>query len=184
MKWIKVVPTRNAINTVIIKLVTDNAQAFKSTKMNNFFQNHNIILTHSTPYYPQGNGLDKSSNKNMVRIIKKMMSENKRIWDTQLIYVLWEDMVSSKKSIRSSPFQLVYDIDVVIPLQLALPVMKFTQDEIEEPNPIQRRMLQLIETHQIREALMDKDQKYKTKVKVVFDKRDNQQMFQENDLVL
>ena len=45
-----------------------------------------------------------------------------------------------------------------MPIQLSLPVMKFIEDEIEEPNYVQRRMLQLIENHQIREALMDKAQ--------------------------
>ena len=113
-----------------------------------------------------------------------MMSENKRIWDSQLIYALWVDKVSTKKSIGTSPFQLVYGVDAITPLQLALPVMKYIQDENEEPNPIQRRMLQQIETQQIRETLMSKAQKYKDKVKVVFDKRANQQTFQENDLVL
>ena len=62
--------------------------------------------------------------------------------------------------------------------------MKFIQDEIEEPNSVQRRMLQLIKNHQIREALMDKAQEYKEKVKVIFDKITNQQVFNENDLVL
>lgn len=57
--------------------------------------------------------------------------------------------MSSKKSIGSSPFQLVYGTDAVMPLQLDLPVMKFIQDEFEESNPVQRRMLQLTETHQI-----------------------------------
>ena len=69
-------------------------------------------------------------------------------------------------------------------MQLALPVMKFLQDEVDDENPIQRRMLQLIDAHQIRESLMDKVQKYQTKVKYVFDKRENHQLFQENDLGL
>lgn len=69
-------------------------------------------------------------------------------------------------------------------VQLALPMMKFIQDEIDEPNSVQRRMLQLIENHQIREVLMDKAQKYKEQVKVYFDKKENQKMFFENDLVL
>ena len=56
-KWIEAIPTRSATDTVIIKflleniisrfdwphkLVTDNAQAFKSAKLENFFQNYNI----------------------------------------------------------------------------------------------------------------------------------------------
>ena len=56
-------------------------------------------------------------------------------------------------------------------MQLALPVMKYAQEELDEPNPVQRRILQLIEVHQIIEALMDKAQAYKDKVKSLFDRR-------------
>lgn len=133
-KWIEVAPVRNATDVVIIKfltenilsrfgcpckLVTDNAQSFKSEKLINFCQNHNIILSQSTPYYPQGNGLAESSNKSLVRIIKKLLSENKKNWDSKLVYALWVDRVSSKKYIGTSPFQLVYGIEAVIPVQLA-----------------------------------------------------------------
>ena len=41
----------------------------------------------------------------------------------------------------------------------------------------------MIEAHQIRESLLEKVQKYLAKVKYVFDKRENRQLFQENDLV-
>ena len=55
---------------------------------------------------------------------------------------------------------------------------------MDEPNLVQRRMLQLIEVHQIREALMDKAQAYKDKVKTLFDRRTNQKKIQVDDLVL
>ena len=45
------------------QIVTDNASAFKSKKMINFFHKYHIILNHSTAYYPQGNELTESSNK-------------------------------------------------------------------------------------------------------------------------
>ena len=83
-----------------------------------------------------------------------------------------------------SQFQLVYGTNSVMPLQLALSVMKFQQDEVDHENPVQRRMLQLIEVHQIRESLLEKVQKYQANVKSFFDKRENQQFFQENYLVL
>ena len=62
--------------------------------------------------------------------------------------------------------------------------MKFFQDEVEEPNPTQRRMLQMIELNQVREALVENTKVYKDKVKFVFDKRENQKNFQVDDLVL
>ena len=90
-----------------------------------FCQENNISLKQSTPYYPQGNGLAESSNKNIVNSIKKMLFENKRSCDTKLKFSLWADRVTIKKSIGTSPFQFVYGIDVVFPIQLVTPVIKF-----------------------------------------------------------
>jgi transposase InsO family protein len=60
-----------------VKIITNNATAFKSKRMEIFFQDYNITLGHSTTYYPQGNGLAESSNKSLTRIIKRIMQDNK-----------------------------------------------------------------------------------------------------------
>ena len=66
------IPTRIATDKVIINFIqenilsrfgcpkkplTDNAKDFKSKSMVNFCEQNGIILKHTTPYYPQGNGL-------------------------------------------------------------------------------------------------------------------------------
>jgi hypothetical protein len=66
-KWVEAIPTRKATDAVVIsfleenilsrfgcpqKIVTDNAQAFKSMAMIIFCQKYNIVLGHSTTYYP------------------------------------------------------------------------------------------------------------------------------------
>jgi transposase InsO family protein len=147
------------------KIITDNAQEFKSKAMIDFCGSHNITLTHSTPYYPQGNGLVESSNKTLIRIIKKLLTENKKSWDSKLKYALWDDRINTKRSLGTSPFQLVYGIDVVFPTQLGLPVLKFLQEEMEEPNDIQRRIFQIIEVQQKREALSQIIEAYQRKIK-------------------
>jgi transposase InsO family protein len=83
---VEAIPTRNATDEVVInfleenilarfgcsqKIITDNAQDFKSVAMINFCQKYHIILGHSKTYYPQGNGLEEYSNKSLMRIIKK-----------------------------------------------------------------------------------------------------------------
>ena len=120
-KWVEVVPTRQATDVVIIeflirnimsrfgcprKIVTDNAKAFTSTKLVKFCSDYNIILSHSTAYYPQGNGLVESSNKSLVRIIKKLLEDDKKAWHAELKFPLWEDRVSTKKSIGLLPSSL------------------------------------------------------------------------------
>ena len=65
-----------------------------------------------------------------------------------------------------------------------MPVMKYVQEEDSEPNPVQRRINQLIEVHQEREALCEKVQEYQDKVKQVFDKRAKMTSFKLGDRVL
>jgi hypothetical protein len=83
-------------------------------------------------------------------IIKKVLTENKKAWHIHLKYALWANQIGTKKSIGMSPFQLVYGTDVVLPINLTLPVMKLWQDANEEPNDVTRRINQIIEVQQNR----------------------------------
>jgi hypothetical protein len=96
--------------------------------------------------------MDESSNKSLIRIIEKLMTK-KKSWDSKLKYALWDDKINTKRSLGTSPFQLVYGIDVVFPTQLSLPILKFLQEEMEDSNEIQRRIFHIIEVQQKREAL-------------------------------
>ena len=110
------------------RILTYNAVDFKSRKMINFYHKYHISLNHSTAYYPQGNGLAESSNKILVRIIKKLLEDNKREWNTKLKYALWADRINKKRAIGMPPFQLVYGAEVIFPTSLGVPIMKLLQD--------------------------------------------------------
>eukprot|EP00253_Pinus_taeda_P007665 PITA_07665 len=165
-KWIKVIPTRQGKDAVIIsfiennilscfgfpnKLIIDNATAFKSKRMVYFCHKYHIILVHLTAYHPQGNGLVESSNKSLVNIIKKLLEINKKSWHKRLVNVLWADRVSQNKSIGTSPFELVYAVDIVFPSSLAAPVVKLLQEASSEEDPMQRRLNQMVHLQQTRE---------------------------------
>eukprot|EP00253_Pinus_taeda_P025084 PITA_25084 len=98
-KWIEAIPCRQANDSTIIqfletnilarfgcpdKIITDNVASFRSKKMVSFFHKFHITLGHSSAYYPQGNGLAKSSNKSLVNMIKKVLEENKKNWHKKL----------------------------------------------------------------------------------------------------
>ena len=70
------------------KITTDNAKAFSSLALVEFFFKYGIVLSHSSNYYPQGNGLAESSNKNLMNIVKKIVGENKKDWDSKIKYDL------------------------------------------------------------------------------------------------
>ena len=165
------------------RIVTDNVAAFKSKKMINFCHKYHIRLNHSTAYYSQGNRLVESSNKILVRIIKKLLKDNKRAWHTKLKYALWDDMISTKRVIGMSPFQLVYGTEVIFPASLGVPVMKYFREQQEEPNHMQRRINQIIELQEQRNKAYDKVKTHQEKMKDTFDRRVKEEQFQVDDLV-
>jgi hypothetical protein len=198
-KWIEAIPMKQATDTVIIqfletnilsrfgcpiKIITDNAAAFKSKKMEKFCKDYNITLGHSTTYYPQGNGLAESSNKILTRIIKRLLQDNKKAWHKKLIYVLWVDRVTTKNSISTSPFQIVYGADMIFPTSLGFPVRKLLQEKEVEPDDTQRRINQLIHVQQMREQVYNRSQLHQDRMKKTFDKHSKQEEFQVEDLVL
>jgi hypothetical protein len=133
------------------KLVTDNAIAFKADAFVDMCESMGIQLVHSTPYYPQGNGLADSSNKSLIKIIRKLLEENKKNWDSKLKFSSWVDRVTIKKSIGTSPFKLVYGTDAIFPVKLVLLVAIFFQEEKTESNNMVGRMLDLVEPQQVQE---------------------------------
>jgi transposase InsO family protein len=86
------------------KIVTDNAAAFGSKPLARFCEQFRIKLIHSTLYYLQGNGLAESSNKSLIRIIKRLLEDNQRAWKSKLKFALWADRVTTKRATGLSPF--------------------------------------------------------------------------------
>ena len=146
-----------------------------------FCHDYHITLGHSTAYYPQGNGLVESSNKSLVKIIKKLLQENKKSWHLKLINALWADRICIKRSIGTSPFEIVYGVQALFPVSLAVPVMKLIQEQEEEPSSVQRRINQMIALEEKREHIYNESQLFQQKVKKTHDKRVKEENFLLND---
>ena len=89
-----------------------------------------------------------------------------------------------KNDINTSPFQLVYGTDALFHVELIFQVMKCMQDIEEEPNEIQRRIFHIVKLQQEREALVEKEEAYKRKVKERFEKKVKEDTFLMDDMVL
>ena len=93
---------------VPISVVFYNATYFSSIILIAISNERGIKFHYSANYYPQGNGLAKSTNKNFIRILKKNIIENQRSWNLVLPNALWADRVTPKNSLGVSPYTLVY----------------------------------------------------------------------------
>eukprot|EP00253_Pinus_taeda_P026666 PITA_26666 len=105
-KWVEEVPLKTANAENIIEfidqsiitrfelpsaLMFDNASYFSGNAMTEFSLKRGFKLKYSANYYPQGNGLAESTNKNLIRIIKRTIDQNQKNWHKSLIYALWAD---------------------------------------------------------------------------------------------
>jgi transposase InsO family protein len=109
------------------KITTNNAKVFSSMELNEFYFKYGIVFSHSSYYYRQGNGLAESNNKNIRNILKMIVGENKKSWDSKIKYALWVDHTTTKTSIGKNPFKLVYRIKSHLPINLQILALQVAQ---------------------------------------------------------
>ena len=139
--------TENIISKIGIPnyIVFDNAKYFSSLKLTEFALEYGIKLKHFANYYPHGNGLDESMNKNVVNIIKKIVDQNPRNWHAKLPLALWDDQITPKASIKNSPFFLVYGQEAILPTHIFLPSLELSQSvQVTECPIMQKRINTLL----------------------------------------
>jgi transposase InsO family protein len=166
------------------KITTDNAKAFSSHTLAEFCFKYGIVLSHSSNYYPQGNRLAESSNKNLMNIIKKVVGENKRSWDSKIKYALWTDRITTKTSTGRTPFELVYVLEAKLPVNLQILILRFAQQYTTDGEAIQGRINELIELDESRRTALSQIARNQEKIKNTFDHNAKERDFAKGDLVL
>ena len=127
-------------------------------------------LKYSANYYPQGNGLAESTNKNLIRIIKKTVDQNQKNWHKALVNALWADTITKKASIGTSPFNLVYGREVVLPTHLVIPSLSLVKyiDEVSTSS-LQLRQMEIIKLEEQREQARKTHAHHQALIKSSFD---------------
>ncbi|XP_059077844.1 uncharacterized protein LOC131876445 [Cryptomeria japonica] len=171
---------------VPLKIVADNATNFSSTEISLFCYDHGISLAHSSDYYPKGNDKAESSNKNLINIMKKLVSENFKDWHKKLYEALWADCTSPKRAIGMSPFELVYGVgaQVALPLELAATKLKMVIKDVYFQSSLEKRIMHLTKIDEERDKLVDRIIEHQMRVKRIFDKQARPRKFIQGDQVL
>jgi transposase InsO family protein len=122
-KWKEVVPLKNMTHREVIQfiseyiihrfgipqtLTTDQSSSFMSHQVRDFVESLKIKLLSSLPYYAQANSQAESSNKTIIKLIKKKIEENSKRWHEVLSEALWAHHISKHSATKVTPFELVY----------------------------------------------------------------------------
>jgi transposase InsO family protein len=88
-------------------LTTDQGASFMSHKFKGFSESVRIKLLNSSPYYAQANGQVESSNKTLIRLIKKKIESHMK-WHEVLPEELWAHRTAKHGATKVTPFEFVY----------------------------------------------------------------------------
>jgi hypothetical protein len=116
--WMEVVPLKNVTHREVIHfisehivhrfgipqtLTTDEGSSFMSHQVRDFAKSFKIKLLSSLPYYAQGNSQADSSNKTLIKLIKKKIEENPKRWHEVLSEALWAHCISKHSATKVLP---------------------------------------------------------------------------------
>ena len=147
-------------------------------------QEYGIQHHQSFAYRPQTNGAVEAANKNIKRILRKMV-ETSRDWSKNLPFALWAYCTSFRTSTGATPYSLVYGMEAVLPVEIEMGSLKVALEYlISKTEWAQSRydQLSLLDERRLRAA--DHVQAYQRKMTRAFRKRVKPRKFQKDDLVL
>jgi hypothetical protein len=140
-KWIEAVPLRNMTYREVMSFVQeyiiyrfgfpqtltiDQGLSFMSHQFREFMESMKIKLLNSSLYYTQANGQAEASNKVLIKIIKKRIKDNLRMWHEKLSEALWAHRASRHEATKVTPFELVYGQEAVMPVEIGLQSLRVT----------------------------------------------------------
>jgi transposase InsO family protein len=152
--------------------------------MSELTSNLGLRQEHSSPYYPQANGEVEAVNKSLKTIIQRTINLAKSNWHLILYSTLWAYRMFVKTATNFSPFQLVYRLEAVFPIECQIPSLKLAVQLFSDTSPLEENLLYLNQFNEQRRDAAFPNEAHKKKIKCQYDRSVHPRIFFEGDLVL
>ena len=179
---------RNAIiyrHGIPDRIVTDNGTPFRNAVIDKLCAKFKIKHCYSTPYYPPANGLAEAFNKTIMKILKKMVTKNKKDWDKRLLEALWTYRTPHRTATRATPYSLVYGTEAIIPMEVQVESLRVAlRNSLTNERNAELRMVELDALDEKRLVAQQRLEMYQKHISTAYDKRVRGRSFKKGDLVL
>ncbi|MCI38903.1 protein NYNRIN-like, partial [Trifolium medium] len=102
----------------------------------------------ASPYHPQTNGQAEVSNREIKKILEKIVSASRKDWSMKLDEAMWAYRTTFKSPIGLTPFQMVYGKSCHLPVELehkvywALKFLNFDHNQAGDQRKVQMQELE------------------------------------------
>ncbi|MCO5576149.1 hypothetical protein L7F22_029957 [Adiantum nelumboides] len=139
-----------------LEILSDRGPGFRADLLDALLENLSIKHVHSTPYYPQCNGLVEKTNGVLCKIITKHVRDRPQGWDKHLTAALWAYRTSFKVSTQFTPYHLVYGQEALLPIEVELGSLRvLARETTSSKKKLEQRILDLQRLELDREAAID-----------------------------
>jgi hypothetical protein len=152
--------------------------------MSDLTSNLGLRQEHSSPYYPQVNVQVEAVNKSLKTILQQTINLSKSNWHLMLYLALWAYRTSVTTATGFSPFQLVYWLEAVFPIECQIPSLKLEVQLLLDTSPLEECLIYLEHLDEKHRDTALANEAHKKRVKCQYDRSVHPQIFFEGDLVL
>jgi hypothetical protein len=198
-KWMESVPLKNMTHREVIQFISehivhrfgipqtlnmDQGSLFLSHQVGEFAESLKIKLLSSSLYYAQANGQAESSNKTLIKLIKKKIEKNPKRWHEVLSEALWAHRISKYSATKVTPFKLVYGQEAILPMEVNLDALQIArQNELSVVDYHNLMFDRIDEVSDERIKSLAKIERDKLRVAKAYNKRVKEKSFYVGDLV-
>ena len=117
-------------------------------------------------------------------MLQRMIGVHKQNWNLILYFTLWAYQTSVRNATGFTPFQLVYGLEAILPIQYEIPSLKLAINLLPDTSKEEARLFNHIHLDEMHREAQLANEAHKRCIKAQYDKHVQPCIFSEGDLVL